>query len=69
MSLKTAALIALIGIVIHLFLGLFMMMAGFLGFRLGLGIYLTQIFWVFNTLIFNGCLILFLAVFYAKQQS
>lgn len=69
MSLKTASLIALIGIVVNLFLSLFMMAASFLGLRLGLGLYLSQIFWVFNILIFNGCLILFLAVFYTKQQS
>jgi hypothetical protein len=69
MSLKTAALIALLGVVVHFFMGLFMMAAGFLGPRFGLGIYLTQISWLFNTLIFNGCLILFLAVFYSKQQS
>ena len=69
MSLKIATLIALIGVVIHLFLSLFMMMASFLGPRFGLGIYLTRIFWIFNNLIFNGCLILFLTVFYAKQKS
>ena len=69
MSLKIATLIALIGIVIHLFLTLFMMMATILGPRFALGIYLRQIFWIVNTLIFNGCLILFLTVFYAKQKS
>jgi len=69
MSLKTAALIVLIALVVHFFLGIFMIAANFLGPRFGLGFFHNLFFWLLNMLIFNGCLILFLAVFYPKQKS
>jgi len=69
MNLKTASLIALIGVVVSLILSLFAMAVSFLGPRFGLGFYLSQVLWLLNMFIFDGCLILFLAVFYARQQS
>jgi hypothetical protein len=68
MSLRTASLIALIGAVAHLFLSFSIMATSFFGLPFGLKPYMIQLFWLFNLLIFNGSLILFLAVFYAKQK-
>ena len=61
MSLKTAALIALIGISVHFILG------GSCLYRISP--FVGQAFWLLNSIIFSGSLILFLAVFYSKQQS
>lgn len=67
MSLKTAALIALIGISVHFILAFFVMFGGSCLYRISP--FVGQAFWLLNSIIFSGSLILFLAVFYSKQQS
>ena len=69
MSLKTAALIAIIGIAVHFLLSFSSISFHLVSARVPFRIYLTQFFWLFNSIIFNGSLILFLAVFYSKQNQ
>ncbi|MFB0553058.1 MAG: hypothetical protein ACETWQ_07055 [Phycisphaerae bacterium] len=61
MTLKTATLIALIGVALNF------------GFRLlsmlGVVRVLRLYYWIFPLIIFNGSLFLFLAVFYSKQKE
>jgi len=67
MSLKTATLIALIGIIVHFgtsFLYFFNVAQLYQISRL-----LARTVSIFNSLIFNGSIILFLAVFYSKQKD
>jgi hypothetical protein len=66
-NLKTAALIALIGVSVHLILALFGMLGG--SFLHQISPFVVQAFWLLNSMIFSGSFILFLAVFYSKQQS
>ena len=68
MSLKTAALIAFLGVGVRFCLALSTMMIQLVGVR-PFGPYMPQIFWLFNTIIFYGSLILFFAVFYSKQKQ
>ncbi|MHC4654929.1 MAG: hypothetical protein ACYS91_07910 [Planctomycetota bacterium] len=67
MNLKTAALITIIGLSVHFILVLFGMLGG--SFLYQISPFVGQAFWLLNSIIFNGSLILFLAVFYSKQQS
>lgn len=67
MSLKTAALIAMIGLSVHFILVLFGMLG--VSFLYRISPFVGQVFWLLNSIIFSGSLILFLAVFYSKQQS
>jgi len=67
MSLKTATLIAIIGVAVSLILTVLGMIGG--PFLYGISRYIGQAFWLFRAIIFNGSLILFLAVFYAKQKE
>jgi hypothetical protein len=66
MNLKTAVLIAIIGMVVHLAISFLTMADQFVGH---LPIPTYQALWLFNTIIFNGCMILFFTVFYAKQKE
>jgi len=68
MSLKTAALIAFFGVAVRFCLAVSTMMLELVGVR-PFGPYLPQVFWVFDTIIFYGSLILFFAVFYSKQKQ
>ena len=67
MSLKTAALIALICLSVHIILVLFGMLGGSFLYRISP--FFGQAFWLLNSIILSGSLILFFAVFYSKQQS
>lgn len=67
MSLKTASLIALIGVSVHLILALFGMLGGSVLHQISPIV--VQAFWLLNSIIFSGSLILFLTIFYSKQQS
>lgn len=67
MSLKTATLLAMIGIGVHFFMNIVGTFAG---------LYLYQIhplvgqaFWLFSSTIFTGSILLFLIVFYSKQKE
>lgn len=67
MSLKTATLLAIVGIGVHFFMNIVGMLAGS---------YLYQIHplvgravWLFSSIIFNGSILLFLIVFYSKQKE
>lgn len=66
MSLKTAALIAFLGVAVRFCLAFSTMMLQLVGVR-PFGPYQCQISWLFNT-IFFGSLILFFGVFYSKQK-
>ena len=68
MSLKTAALIAFLGVAVRFCLAVSTMMLELVGVR-PFGSYMSQIFWLFNTIIFYGSLVLFFAVFYSKQKA
>ncbi|MHC4461431.1 MAG: hypothetical protein ACYS30_08350 [Planctomycetota bacterium] len=68
MSLKTAALIAFFGVAVRFCLAVSTMMLQLVGVS-PFGSYMPQVFWVFNTIIFYGSLILFFAVFYSKQKQ
>jgi len=67
MDLKTATLIAIISLAVHFILSFF----GMLGVQhlYRVSPYLARAFWILNMIIFNGSIILFLAVFYSKQQK
>jgi len=67
MSLKTATLIALIGIIVHFCIS-FIYMFG-VGQLYRISPLLMRTVSIFNSLIFNGSIILFLAVFYSKQKE
>jgi hypothetical protein len=67
MSLKTATLIALIGIIVHFCIVVFYMFSVSLMFRISP--VLPQIVSVFSSMLFNGSIIFFLAVFYSKQKE
>jgi len=68
MNLKTATLIALIGMSVHFVLGLFTMLLQFAGLS-HIPYQLLQVIWFLNMIIFNGSIILFLAVFFSKQKE
>jgi hypothetical protein len=67
MDLKTATIIAIIGISIHFI----WVVIGSFSFRYLYQIspYLQQAFWVLGYIFLHGSLILFLAVFYSKQKD
>jgi len=67
MSLKTATLIALIGIVVHLCLTIPYMFGIVNLYRFS--VILGRALSIFNSIIFNGSLILFFAVLYSKQKE
>jgi len=67
MSLKTATLIALIGIIVHFGIS-FLYVFGVAQMYL-ISPLLARTVSLFNSLIFNGSIILFLAVFYSKQKE
>ncbi|MHC4753299.1 MAG: hypothetical protein ACYTFW_25975 [Planctomycetota bacterium] len=67
MSLKTATLIALIGIIVHLCLTIPYML-GFSYFY-GISPLLGRAISILSSIIFNGSIILFLAVFYSRQKE
>jgi len=67
MSLKTAALIAFLGVAVRFCLAFSTMMLQLVGVR-PFGPYQSQISWLFNTIFFYGGLILFFGVFYSKQK-
>jgi len=67
MSLKTATLIALIGIIVHLFIGSLYMFGAVNLHRISP--LLGRAVSMFNSMIFHGSIILFLAVFYFKQKE
>ena len=68
MNLKTATLIALVGTSVHFVLGLFTMLLQFVGLS-HIPYQLFQVIWLLNMIIFNGSIILFLAVFFSKQKE
>ena len=68
MSLKTAALIAFLGVAVRFCLGLSAMMIQLVGVQ-PFGPYMYKFYWLMNTIIFYGSLILFFAVFYSKQKQ
>jgi hypothetical protein len=68
MNLKTATLIALIGMSVHFVLGLFTMLLQFVGLS-HIPYQLFQVIWLLNMIIFNGSIIFFLAVFFSKQKE
>lgn len=68
MSLKTAALIAFLGVAVRFCLAFSTMMLRLVGVR-PFGPYMPQISWLFNTIFFYGGLILFFGVFYSKQKQ
>ena len=68
MNLKTATLIALVGVAVHFVLGLFTMLLQFVGFS-HIPHQLFQVIWLLNMIIFNGSIILFLSVFFSKQKE
>jgi hypothetical protein len=68
MSLKTAALIAFLGVGIRFCLALSTTMIQLVGVE-PFGPYRYHVFWLFNTVIFYGSLILFFGVFYSKQKQ
>ena len=67
MSLKTATLIALIGIIMHFGISILFMLGVAQMFLISP--LLARSVSLFNSLIFNGSIILFLAVFYSKQKE
>jgi len=67
MDLKTATLIAIIGLAVHFILS-FLGMLG-MPHLYRVSPYLGRAFWLFNSIILNGSIILFLAVFYSKQKE
>ena len=67
MSLKTAALIAFLGVAVRFCLAFSTMMLQLVDVQ-PFGPYQYQISWLFN-MIFFGSLILFFGVFYSKQKQ
>ncbi len=67
MSLKIATLIALIGLIVH-FCIVILFMVG-VGSIYPIPSVLRGVLSLFSSLIFNGSIILFLAVFYSKQKE
>ena len=67
MTLKTATLIALIAVVLNLVFSLSYPLLQSLAPRIQAVFF--RVYWILASLIFNAGLILFLAVFYAKQKD
>jgi hypothetical protein len=67
MSLKTATLIALIGIIVHLCISLPYMIG--ISYFYQLSPLLGRAVTILSSIIFNGSIILFLAVFYSTQKE
>ena len=67
MSLKTATLITIIGIIVHFCVVVLYMFGISLMFRISP--VLHKIVSIFNTMIFHSIVILFLAVFYFNQNK
>ncbi|MHC4586390.1 MAG: hypothetical protein ACYS3N_17810 [Planctomycetota bacterium] len=67
MSMKTATLIALIGIIVHFCIGSLFMFGAIQLHRISP--LLGRTISLFDSLIFNGSIIFFLAVFYSKQKE
>ncbi|MCP4608014.1 MAG: hypothetical protein GY845_04795 [Planctomycetes bacterium] len=67
MSMKTATLIALIGIIVHFCIGnLYMFVAAHV-YRISP--LLGRAVYMFSSMVLHGSIILFLAVFYSKQKE
>ena len=67
MSLKTATLLAMIGIGVHFFMSIVGTLAGPCLYQIHPLV--GQCYWVFTTAIFTGSILLFLIVFYSKQKE
>ena len=69
MNLKTATLIALIGVAVHLAISLSSMVLQLGIFGSAFPIHLYRLLWIIDSIIFGGSLILFFAIFYTKQKE
>ena len=68
MNMKTATLIALIGISIRFVLGVVYSVIGF-GNLFRNARYLYMVYYVLSSILLHGSIILFLAVFYSQQKD
>jgi hypothetical protein len=69
MSLKTATIIALIGIVVNSIVGFLTTLAQNVIHLEASFIWIFHVIWLFQMVCMNGGLILFLAVLYSKQKG
>jgi uncharacterized membrane protein YidH (DUF202 family) len=71
MSLKTATLISLTGIIVHAAISLFQFFFQLIMAQIHqpLPLWLHRVFWMVGIILVNGSVILFLAVLYSKQKT